>query len=337
MATVDMQAWYQENSSKLSDLKEQFIDAMLEDESFFWLWGNKVVQKHVLKWKPSQLINLKPIDDLIVEINNADFTLPTKPAGLQNLQIDKFRTHVFDDKRLDKMESLLNGIYSNFSVPGAYDFNGQPLREQIQAAFYDYQYLRDREVVIDQIDTLANEWAADGYTHAPGALAYGVSQVVNDHDRRRTDATAGVFKELAQHAQQNIQWAFENGIGIEELHMDFAIKYSELSKVFIQTLVDAYICEIDKRIDEQRTSLLYLDELTKGISLDLEADIKKYELELKERGARLGAYIQATNTYIEAEAGKIVEQLKLATNISEGYGGIFASYGSMFTGISYEE
>lgn len=347
MAAVDMKAWYTQLEAKLLELKEKFIESMVDDEEFFDTWGSDPAEAeisitgptfgHGIEWRDELKFNLKPVNNLVRQIEALRLALPEKPAALLNGTVERNRTHIFSDARLDNMETALRNIYASVQIPSNYDLTGQSLTEQIQAVLYDHHYHRDREQLIDQIDTLANEWAGDGYNRAPGALGYGVSQIINDHDLRRTESTAAIFKDLANQVQQNIQYAFEHGISIEALHMDFTIEYSEISKVYIEAAVNAYIAEIDKRSAEQRASLLLFDETIKALSLDTEADIKKHQLELSENQARLSAYVTATNQFIEAEAAKIVEQLRLANNLSEGFGGIFASYGSMFTGVSYEE
>lgn len=339
MPTVDMQAWYETNKEALADLKRKFIEAMLEDEAFFdWGEGQEALYDHELDFKGAMEIAIKPVDDLMSELGNIDFALPRKPAEMSTDNIERYKVHVFDDQRLDAFESKLSGIFSNLSTPNAFVFgNYGSTAEGIQAAFYDYQYKRDLEDVEDSIDDLASAWAAEGYLAAPGAFGHEVAAKLNEFDRGRVGKTENVFSDLANVVQKNIQWSIENGVKIETLHMDFAIKYSELSKVFVQSAVDAYIAEIDKRLSEQKAQTLKIDALVKSMALDVKVDIAKNELELKERTERLNSFTQATNTYIDNGAGNIIEELRLAANISEGYGGIFSSYGSLFTGISYEE
>jgi hypothetical protein len=339
MAKVDMKAWYEENALKLEQLKEQFVAAMLAEEDFFDIGGEdyKAVYDHDLKFRPQMLIALDRVDDLKSELGKADFDLPNKPSEMDPDNIERHKRHVFDDSRLDGFEAKLKSVYDGFKAPTAYQFSNQSLEEAIQSAFYDYQYHRDLDALEGRIDDIAAQWAADGYEMAPGSMGNAIAEEANAFDRKRSDQTQGVFGDLAQTVQQNIQWSIENGFKIEDLHMDFAIKYSELSKVFIQSSVDAYIAEIEKRLAEQRAQIDLIKAQTKSMDLDVKADITKHKLELSERTARLAAYTQATNTFMDTEAGSIIEELKLAANIAEGYGGIFSSYGSLFTGISYEE
>lgn len=342
MAKVDMKAWYEANKLKLEEAKKQFVDAMTADEAFLELsqhgdQGNQIVFGHGLDFKYAAEINLNPVDELINALGDVDFVMPSKPSELNNARIDRYKTHIFDDWRLDLLENKFNSLYSGFTAPTAYELQSGSLNEQIQAAFYDYQYDRDKEQIIHEIDEEASAWAADGYRAVPGAMSYNISQRVNQFDRQRQERTSSVFAQLAQTAQSNIQKSIENGVKIEDLHMDFAIQYSEMSKLFIQSAIDAYLAEINKRLSEQKAQISKIGYLVKSIGLDTEADIEKNKLELAERNARLDAYISATNSFIEQQAGTVVEQLRLAANIAEGYGGLFSSYGSLFTGISYEE
>jgi hypothetical protein len=311
---------------------------MLKDEDFFdYGEGDTAVYNHKLEFKGATQINLEPVDELIGEIQKVKFSLPTKPSEMNGANIERYKTHVFDGSRLNKFEEQMKLVYSAFKTPSAYSYNNETMMEAIQSAFYDYEYDRDKEALIAGIDKVAAAWAADGFVRAPGSLGYDVSEMTNGFDRERTASTKGVFGDLANVVQQNIKWSIENGQSIESLHMDFAIKYSELSRVFIQSAVDSYVAEIEKRISDQQAQVMKIDSILKAVDLDAQADIKKNELELKERTARLAAYTQATNTFINTTAGSIIEELRLAANIAEGYGGIFASYGSLYTGISYEE
>lgn len=338
MAKVNMQEWYKANEEKLVELKSKFIAAMLEDENFFDFGEeDSAVYEHKLLHRGALTIELEPVDDLLAELSKVKFIMPDKPSEMDADNIERHKRHVFDDSRLDGFESKLKAVYSAFQSPTAFQFNDESLTDAIQTAFYDYQYDRDKEALESRIDEIAAQWAADGYMMAPGAMGSDIADAANDFDKDRAGKTENVFRELAQTVQENIQNSIEQGRAIEDLHMDFAIKYSELSKVFVQSAVDAYIAEIEKRMDEQRAQMSIIDSLTKSIGLDVKADITKHELELKERTARLAAYTQATNTYIDTQAGSIIEELRLAANIAEGYGGIFSSYGSLFTGISYEE
>lgn len=339
MAKVDMKAWYEANAEKLEQLKEQFVAAMLAEEDFFEIGGDEAqaIYDHELKFRPEMLIALERIDDLKGALGKADFDLPNKPSEMDPDKIERHKRHVFDDSRLDGFEEKLKSVYDGFKAPTAFQFSNQSIEEAIQSAFYDYHYDRDKEALSRKVDDIAAQWAADGYEMAPGSMGHAISEEANAFDRQRSDQTKGIFGDLAQTVQQNIQWSIENGFKIEDLHMDFAIKYSELSKVFIQSSVDAYIAEIEKRLAEQRAQIDLIKAQTKSMGLDVKADITKHKLELSERTARLAAYTQATNTFMDTEAGSIIEELKLAQNIAEGYGGIFSSYGSLFTGISYEE
>jgi hypothetical protein len=323
---------------KLEDLEGEYLDAVNEDEDFFDFGeADYAVYGNRLAFKAATIIKLKPVDDLLAELETIKFILPDRPAEMDTANIERWKTHVFDDSRLDTFEAQMKKVYSSFDTPDAFSFNDENLGQAIQTAFYDYHYDRDKQEVIEEVDNLAAAWAAEGFLRAPGAFGHEAADMANKFDSSRKDKTENVFGDLARVVQQNIKWSIENGQKIESLHMDFAIKYSELSKVFIQSAVDSYVAEIDKRIDEQQASVLKINKLTKAMELDSRADIKKNELELKERTARLLAYTSATNDYIDSEAGLITEELRLATNIQEGYGGVFASYGSLFTGVSYEE
>jgi hypothetical protein len=339
MAKVDMKNWYETNEEKLLELKNNYIEAIEVDQDFFTFGDgdNNAIVDHELDFKANKLHALKPVDDLIAELSKVKFIPPKKPDDIDSDSIQRFKEHVFDDSRLDKFESQLKAVYSAFSSPSEFKFNQETMVEAIQSAFYDYQYDRDKESLYNKVDAVAAQWAAAGYFVAPGAMEAQIADEIDNFDKQRVGKTENVFQNLAQVVQENIKQSIENGTQIESLHMDFAIKYSELSKVFITSHIDAYVAEIEKRLAEQKAQMMKIDSLTQGMDLDADADIVKNKLELHERTARLNAYIQATNTYIDMEAGKTVEELKLATNIADGFGGIFSAYGSMFTGISYEE
>jgi len=333
---INNEKYETEYSDKLAELREEFETYLLADSDYIYKNGDDIVYEPKDMFKMPMVISLKSVRELSDAIQGIGFTLPTKPALLDASTIQRYNTHIFDDARLDQFETDLRAIYGNFTIPDAYRFNAESLQDAIQTSLYTRGFALDTDDMESKIDDMAGEWAADGYLRPPGAMAHEIGEEIGKLDRKRTGQTENIFTALAKTVQQNIQWSFENGISIEKLHMDFTLRFSELSKELIGAATDAYIAEITKRRQELEASLKKVDTEVKAMALDVEADIKKNELELSENSARLQSYVSSMNSFIDSEAQLIIEKIKLGKSIADGYGAIFGAYGAGHTGISIQ-
>lgn len=335
---VDIQGWQSSLGAKLEALKEDYIDIATDDENFISNYGNIFsFQDSINAIKPTA-ISLKPVDDLIDAIKDLKFELPDKPEILENISAEVYTNHVFQDAKLDALEQIVKNIYSGFSVGSGYSFNSQQLENAINTALYDFGFALDTDDLEQSIHSLAASWAGDGYAAAPGAFSYKASEVVSTYDRERTAKTDGVFKQLANMIQQNLQWSFEHGIAIEKAHMDFAVKYAEVAKTIITAAVEAYIAEIEKRkVDLQAQIQVITDGQQKLRKLETAQDIKSAELFLQEQIARWSSDITALAAYHSSQAELIAKNVKLSANIADAYKAIFAAWGGSFVALSTEE
>jgi len=334
---VNLSGWQQGLATKIAAAKSDFLDALSDDENFIDAYQSEITPSPKNTYTDPLVIALADIDAIQESLDTATFVLPDLPPALANPDTQKYKDHVFYDQKLDDMEAKAASFFSGFDRMSGFSFSAEDLQTAVQDALYSYEYELDEEDLKTKLDGDAFRWAADGYEKAPGAMSYQMAQSIAAFDRERTNKTRTTFGQLAETIQQNMQWSYENGIAIERLHMDFAIKYSEMSKQLIEASIDAYIAEIDKRKQELFAQLKKSDDLVRALRIDVTADIKELELELNENNARLSASISNFAQYISARASLIQDQIAMANNIKDGYEAIFSTYGAAFIGVSYEK
>lgn len=351
MATtpVDLAEWQRGYTSKLEGLQTQVTDLIDTDSEYLAELGSEkssldffargiydgdaIITEFKDTFKNELSIALDSITDVQTTINNIVYIKPDKPSILVNPTITRYDTHVFSDNRLDGFEIACRDLYSTFNNPTAFTFNSESTLEAIQTALYDYELGLDEIDVQQDIEKIASKWASNGYTQVSGAMSYDIGLRLAAFDKDRTGKTRDIFKGLAGIIEQNLQWSFENGISIEKLHADFANQYSSLSKQIIGSAVDAYVAEVQKRVQDLEAQLTYTNFYAKAKKLRLDKQSKEFELELKENAARLSAYVNNVNTFIQAQSNIVLKQIQLGENIANGYSAIFNANASSFTGI----
>jgi len=336
---VNVSSLWDAQANAIRDAQSDFLNAINQDEAFVSTYGSLFALDDSVAetFENALTFSIAKVDEVTTAIDGLNFTIPDRPPILDAFQNERYKNHIYDDGSLNNFQKVIKDIYNQFSLGTGYSFNQETIENAINTALYDEGFELDTDDLTQEVNNIAAKWASDGYLAPTGAMTYDITTMLGKYDRQRTEKTNNIFIELSKTIQQNLQWAFENGISLEKLHMDFAIKYAEVAKVIISAAVDSYIAEIEKRTSELKASISYIGEFVKVSKLSQDADIKANEFLLQQNLARLGTFISTSTANVEAQANLVLENIKLASNIAEGYGSLFVAHGGRFTGIRHEE
>lgn len=281
-------------------------------------------------------ITIKSVDDLNSLITDIVFNPPTRPAGLEAQQPEKYKTHVWEAWQIDGLENKIMEVVTTSDLGILKELSGTAVDVGLQEAMYNYQRTIDQRDLEYELDILDGKWAADGYSLPPDALVHNRSWLVARYDEKRTDRTRNVFSEIAKLAQQNVQWAHENGIKIEQLHADFAIRYASIFKDIIDAIVAVYKADVDVAIAELEANIKKLQAEIEVAKLNITRDETEMKLKVEQANNRLGSYVSSYNARMQANVAVAGHRIQSATNVAEGYKAIFNAHGGQYTGISLD-
>lgn len=266
--------------------------------------------------------NYESVEDLLKRISFR----PISERKLLETDIQKSKKHVFESESLDAAEAAVISVTSAAgdgefkNLAGVYLSNA--MREALRSSQNGYD-LRDHN---DQI-SLLNRYQSSDHTGNQAWLVAQFALKVADRDRN-------IFSTLFEMAQANVQWAFQNGIGIEQLHEGFTARYNKLYLDITSANIAAYKAEVKANISELEAELKEVDTIMRVESLKFDAESAEWALRIDQANNRMKNYVQEFS-------GKLARNLKMVNtrmvggkNVADGYKSIFSAYSSQYSGVS---
>jgi hypothetical protein len=331
---VDLSAYSASVGEKLEGVKSQFKDKL------------GVIQDFITSYTEYSGVNdiaHDPIDIIInpvTALNSGGYNLKLdrvdRPAGLDANQPAKYKTHVWEAWQIDGLENKVMNLVTTSDTGILKELSGANVDINLQEAMYNYQRTNDVRDLEFELDALDGKWAADGYVLPPDALVHNRSWLIARFDEKRTDRTRNIYSEISKLAQQNVQWAYENGIKIEALHSDFAIQYAKIYKDIIDAIVTIYKTDVEMALARLDAEIKHLNADIEIAKLNITHDDVEMKLKVEQSLSRFKTYVDAYNTAIGANVNTVNSRITAATNIAEGYKAIFNAHGGQYTGISLE-
>jgi len=338
----DLQALSQSVGNDIADLKDDFLDSL--DLRFLQnVISLTDTDNRLGTWRtPISIVidSLEEVSTLLQEAVDSiiEFNIPERPAELDD-PVERDREHVFESDQLDEMAGYFEDIYTQSVGNSGYSYQDMPTDKiaAISKAVLTKEYELDSDDLEKKVDILASKWANDGYESAPGALSFDVAVAITEFDRIRKGKENTPAKLLADAIQRNIQSAFESGISIEKLHMDFARRFTEFKYQKIEAIIAAYIGEIEKVQMEMRGQVLGISSILKAAEVDSAVNMQEVKLTLDRELNHLQNWVSAVRSKASADAGLLKQQISTLEQSTDGYIGLFSSYGSLFGGINIQE
>jgi hypothetical protein len=281
-------------------------------------------------------ITVKSVEKINQDLSKFIFNTPQRPAGLEANQPEKYKTHVWSAWQIDGLEDKLMKLVTTSDTGILKELSGANVDIHLQEAMYEYQRTHDVRDLEYELDVLDGKWAADGYVLPPDGLVHNRAWLVARFDEKRTDRTRNIYSEIAKLAQQNVQWAYENGIKIEQLHSDFAIKYSQIYKDIIDAIVAIYKADVDIAITQLEAQIKKLNAEIEVAKLNIMHDEVEMKLKVEQANSRLSSYVQTYDAAINANVQTTSQRITSATNVAEGYKAIFNAWGGRYSGLNVQ-
>ena len=344
MATeeYDLSGLREKVSDSVDDAKNDFTDAL--DSNFLSRVIGMANTSHILDLRNTIEISINSLDEIETKLQQSIdaigtiITIPDKPDELTT-PIDRETEHVFLSERLDSLSGMLSDVYTEAVGNSGYSYENMPSNkiEAISNAIYTKGYDIDEANLKVEVDDLASSWASDGYDVAPGALSFGIAKMLKSFDEKIEGRLNSPASMLSRAIQDNVQWAFENGISIEKLHMGFTESATKFKFDHVNAIIKSYLGEIEKIRMEVGIPIKNIDMILRAAKTDMYADTSQIELELDKELTLLTNKISAVSTKSSTDAGLLKLEADVLAGTVDGYVGLFSTYGSMFSGITVQE
>lgn len=314
----------------LDEVKGELVDAL--DNLYDFATSYSTTSAVVELLDNAHEISIATSTDIETKLAGITFTAATRPDGLKT-QPKQYNGHTYDAPEIADFEAKLLDIVKISDVGILKELSGVNITEGLQEALYGYQRTNDIRDLEYELEALDGKWASDGYSFPPDALVHNRSWLVARFDEKRTDRTRNIFSEIAKMAQQNVQWAYENGIKIETLHADFDIRYASAYKDFVSALVDIYRVDTENATNTFEVSIKKLITQLEADKLEIGRDEAYAKLAVEQVLGRTSAYVNTLTAAMSANANYFGHRVDASKSVAEGYKAIFAAWGGQYSAI----
>lgn len=183
---------------------------------------------------------------------------------LSNDSLDKYRSHIWQGTDLDTLQNKLMEYVQS---------GGVGIEQAVQDAIFNQGRERDLQALRDAMDWAGARTGAKGCRYPNSMTKALQSEAIAKYQYAKTDLNREIVKIMADLAQKNVQFAIQADISIEQLHADFAIKYSALYLDNTRLIIEKFKTEQDSYIAEFEGTL-------KGVLANLEVQKVNGTLEL---------------------------------------------------------
>jgi hypothetical protein len=333
-ASTEIIAARKSTADILDSMRKAFVSKLDDVQKFVYnytQYGGVVDEGH-----NPVTITMRSLSDVSATLDNIIFHPPQPPAGLTSEQPQKYKNHVWEAWQINGLEDKLMNIVTTADVGVLKELSGVGIPIALQESMYLYQQDIDRQDLEYSLDVLDGKWAADGYALPPDALVYNRAWEIERYNQKRTDRTRNIYADIAKLAQQNVQWAYENGIKIEQMHADFAINYAKIYKDIIDAIVSVYKAQVEIAIAEMEGHIKKLNAQIEVAKLNIDKESTEMKLKVEQANSRFGTWVKAYGDSIAANTEITKSRIGAANNVASGYQSMFNSQATQFTDINLE-
>lgn len=205
---------------------------------------------------------------------------------------DRFKTHVWESTFFDDLENTITQFIEN---------GGTGISTTVQNAIFGQGYDRRRRMLRDDLRDIFAGAGARGWLLPRDMEVAARNDLIDKFDMDYNDVNLKTVQIVAERAQQNVQWAMEHGIKIEDIHQSFAINYAKLYFDITNNILKAFEVEVYQRVAEYdgklkgRAQEIEVARISAGLDESaIEREMKKWEIDLRENSERGKSYIAQT-------------------------------------------
>lgn len=298
--------------AKVQALQSEVQDAMQRMENIASLpylsWFN-FSQTPAFEPQRAGVISLSDLPKLKQAILNID---------LSNDSLTKYRSHIWQATDLNTLQAKLMEYVTT---------GGVGIEQAVQDAIFNQGRERDMQAMRDAMDLAGARTGAKGCRYPNSMTKALQKEILVKYQDTKGDLNREIVKIMGDLAQKNVQFAIQAGISVEQLHADFAIKYSALyldnARLIIEkfkTEQEAYIADFEGTLRGLLANL-EVEKINGSLELQYQGNLqKKWEIEanlLLERGkAQVQQAEQANNVKLAAAQNTATTAVGLVQNLT---------------------
>jgi hypothetical protein len=272
------------------------------------------------------IVTFENYDSVVELITDLKFEALPQQDLLEN-DIQKSKQHVFESASLDAAEAAViklttaGGDQEHVKMLSGV-FIENEVRESLRAG-QEKSDNRDNNDAHTMVDMYPSSDHQAQHTYLDEQFAF-----------KRADRDRNVFQVLFALAQDNVQWAFQNGISIELMHEKFTARYNGLYMDLTSANIAAYRAETKANITDFEAQLTEIDAKMTIEALQFDVESKEWALKIEQANSRMAAYLTEYKGKLSRNLKMVNTRMIGGKNVADGYKSIFSMWSGRFSGVS---
>lgn len=195
-------------------------------------------------------------------------------------ELVKYKKHVWEAAQLDTLETMLMSYIGTMGMPS----------QAFQDAIFNEDRERKQRILADKLDIIAAATSGKGFKYANGKTLEAFKRdAIDIHGDNLEQLNRDITKLMTEWARQNLQFAIQQGIAVEQAHMEFAYKYSSIFKDIYTTIITSILekYRVQVTMELAKIEAITKTALMRGDLQKVNADISSTEATLKLNRSKL--------------------------------------------------
>ncbi len=301
--TISMSDMWASNFGIIGEVKSRAFSAMSQLESQALSSSSTIYHQATTAFDTPNLTYidvsaLPTVAEIMASVQ--DITPDQFPTAPTADEIERYKRHVWEDEHLDRLLATVMAYADSGGLPS----------QAMQDAIFNQDRERKQKALADSIDIIKAQTSGRGFRYANGQTNAAILDLMGKHQMDLENQSREITKLCEEWARQNFQFSIQQGISIEQLHMDFAYKYSTIYRELYTTLLSAVL-------EKYRTQV--------------QIELEKLEANVKAVMVRAEAY--KANADISTVAGRLALE-KYRLDIDQNLGVFNGSISSLHNSTS---
>lgn len=324
MATVDLQALSDAVALALVNARTDFetslnrVQDVIEDIDWNKQHASVLIDE-------VGTVTFDSYNSVLEALKDVDLVI-TPTRTLLETDIDKSKKHVFESTSLDSAEAQIVNIINTAGAGEMKNLTGVYLSNAMRDALVAGQRASDGRDHNDAHTLLSRYVSANTLANEAWIDA--------QYARKLADRDRNIFTTLFSMAQENVKWAYGQGISIEQLHESFTARYNRLFLDITAANIAAYKAEVQGQISKFEANLKELAAQMKVEELKLSKESTEWSLKVEQANSRLGEFVKEYAGVIGTNSNLMSTRISGGKNVADGYKNIYSAYSSLYSGVS---
>jgi hypothetical protein len=328
MAVSTLSDMWESNFRLIGDLKDKALAAMnrleeLARSSTTAIYHGPIQINDIPELRSIDISTLPTVAEIMGSIS--DITIDPFPEAPGDMA--QYKRHVWADSTLGTLSTALMAYVNSMGIPD----------QTFQDAIFDADKERKTRALSDALDVIAAQTSGRGFKYANIQTNAATLELMEKYQYDLENQSREITKLVTEWARQNFQFGIQQGIAIENLQMDFAIKYADLIirqyEALLRAVLEKYRAQVAAELEVLRSKLEAIKALIDAMKAQSEITVDEQRLRLEKANIQVTEALGRFRGAIEDFGNNTMRQIQAAAHFAGTAAGIVQASTNSVLGV----